>query len=229
MVEQKEMSLQDLERVMSGLYDLTSLSQSYNNAKTPSDRSRILSGTVKTLDHIAGNEDPKVTEQVMANLEISPEAYQLKTRNRIGQLAAGIAQDYEAHKPAIRSAVIEKLNASLNGAEDKADAIRSLYYAFLPLLNVEEPTQEEADKELETKVRAVLGMNTVSNAGRGDQKAMHDLRYRKALADYVTETKDGEGKATYRINEGKIDELLNDPLHGAVLYSARPPKENKST
>lgn len=143
--------------------------------------------------------------------------------------------DYDRNLDEIVKGIVEKLNSDLKevkDAETPLEAISKIAYAFLPLVENRDPTQEEANGLLREELSSRYGtrFRNVKADNPKDYKGIFlSLQAREAVIQYLKEEKNKEGKVIgYKIDEEKLKNTIKDnPLFGSALYLAEKPRQQQ--
>ena len=130
---------------------------------------------------------------------------------------------YEKNKKRIITTVKGKLNDAMKGEKDLPHAVDALLPYLAGILIPSKMSQEEADRSYRGNLykhhqgRLFAGYHVGGNV---EAARLQELRNR--VTEYVKET----GKS-YKVDNAKLNELMDDALTGSVLYSTATAKPKK--
>ncbi|MAG52472.1 MAG: hypothetical protein CMH62_00745 [Nanoarchaeota archaeon] len=157
----------------------------------------------------------------------------LKTIKINTQLSvAGLKEDYASNQDLIYKTVEDKLNEALADAENKGDAVDKIMYALGPTLRAlikVDVTQEDADNVYHadfTRRTNVIPRRTKNGVGSIEEAT--NSQYRVIASGYIVEETDKKGITTYTIDTEKLKKLIDNPVTGSILYSAKPEQQRQA-
>tara|TARA_Y100000310_G_C20701467_1_gene830360 strand:- start:5737 stop:6420 length:684 start_codon:yes stop_codon:yes gene_type:complete len=146
-------------------------------------------------------------------------------------IATNLRADYDDNNDTRKQYATAFLNDQIEHATTIAEAARILEYAFLPVLDIQRPNQEEANT-IEWTNLANAGMPSYAITENGNPNDIFQARYRQAISQYVTPITDAAGNTTgHSINDdafsGATDAagnyvpgLMDDVRLGCVMEHA---------
>lgn len=220
-----------IEIEMAKIAGLYSISKGLDQAKVPSEQSRLVAGAIDVIASDVPEDDPKYADNLQ-NLRVQydcpPHIALTKIGVSLGVRVKDIKPYYDEHKDLVYDLIKSKLNEVLAEADSKAKAVDSLLQYLAPLFDIPEITQEQADAlELANFAKAVrMPYITKPYFGAGSIDAAKASIYRQKIADYVVEKEQGD-KKTYTIDDEKLKEVVvKSPVIGSLLYTLTHSRED---
>ena len=150
-------------------------------------------------------------------MRYSPEYAQMQINGAVNIRSEEIKKEVEDSKDKLLETIANSINSNLDKAKNKSEAAEILKLYLNDLIDIKDPSQEEADETVNDEFRMKLRI-PYSFDRKGSISQYKELMLRSVASEFLAEKGEGSNKK-YELDVSKIKDSIKEVVGIAKLYT----------
>ena len=217
-----ENQISDLERKLLDIGNLVSVSKGIDKS-TSSKRGHLYENAAMIIagPRVIGEgkdaRENKAYTDLIEEMRYSPEYAQMQINGAVNIRSEEIKKEVEDSKDKLLETIANSINSNLDKAKNKSEAAEILKLYLNDLIDIKDPSQEEADETVNDEFRMKLRI-PYSFDRKGSISQYKELMLRSVASEFLAEKGEGSNKK-YELDVSKIKDSIKEVVGIAKLYT----------